>query len=80
MIAQNTPMLAVARKLHFKTEPVSGDATVWHIRARSSLLRRQQQHRDECGVLPASEVAKPSPRAFAAPGRCNAREGREMTG
>jgi hypothetical protein len=32
VIAQNTPMLAVARKLHFKVEPVSGDATVLRVR------------------------------------------------
>jgi len=32
VIAQNRPMLAVARKLHFKVEPVSGDATVLRIR------------------------------------------------
>ena len=31
VIAQNTPMLTVARKLHFKIEPVSGDATVLRI-------------------------------------------------
>jgi RimJ/RimL family protein N-acetyltransferase len=31
VIAHNTPMLAVARKLHFKIEPVSGDATVLRI-------------------------------------------------
>ncbi len=31
VIKQNTPTLAVARKLHFKIEPVSGDATVLRI-------------------------------------------------
>lgn len=31
VMAQNTPMLAVARKLHFKIEPVSGDATVLRV-------------------------------------------------
>jgi RimJ/RimL family protein N-acetyltransferase len=31
VLAQNTPMLAVARKLHFKTEPVSGDAAVLRV-------------------------------------------------
>jgi RimJ/RimL family protein N-acetyltransferase len=31
VIAQNTPMLAVARKLRFKIEPVPGDATVLHV-------------------------------------------------
>lgn len=31
VMAQNRPMLAVARKLHFKTEPVSGDATVLRV-------------------------------------------------
>src|SRR5450631_717764 len=33
--AQNTPMLAVARKLHFRIEPVSGDAAV--LRAQRAL-------------------------------------------
>lgn len=32
VMAQNRPMLAVARNLHFKTEPVSGDATVLRVR------------------------------------------------
>ena len=32
VIAQNTPMLAVAHKLHFKIEPVPGDATVLRVR------------------------------------------------
>ncbi len=36
LIAQNTPMLAVERKLRFKIEPVSGDATVLRIGARCS--------------------------------------------
>jgi hypothetical protein len=31
VITQNTPMLAVARKLRFKIEPVPGDATVLHV-------------------------------------------------
>ena len=31
VIAQNRPMLAVARKLHFRVEPVPGDATVLRI-------------------------------------------------
>jgi len=31
VITQNTPMLAVARKFHFKIEPVPGDATVLHV-------------------------------------------------
>jgi len=31
VIAQNAPMLAVARKLRFKIEPVSGDATLLHV-------------------------------------------------
>ena len=37
VIAQNTPMLAVARKLRFKIEPVPGDATV--LRAQLALQR-----------------------------------------
>ncbi|MGZ5238726.1 MAG: N-acetyltransferase family protein [Caldimonas sp.] len=32
VIAQNTPMLAVARRLRFKVEPVPGDATVLHVK------------------------------------------------
>jgi hypothetical protein len=39
-LAQNTPMLAVVRKLHFKIEPVSGDATVLRIRRALQRLRR----------------------------------------
>jgi RimJ/RimL family protein N-acetyltransferase len=31
VMAQNRPMLAVARKVHFKTEPVSGDGTVLRV-------------------------------------------------
>src|SRR5450755_3496382 len=31
LMAQNTPMLGVARKLHFKIEPVSGDAAVLRV-------------------------------------------------
>jgi len=31
VIAENTPMLGVARRLHFKVEPVSGDATVLRV-------------------------------------------------
>ena len=40
VLAQNTPMLAVVRKLHFKIEPVSGDATVLRIRRALQRLRR----------------------------------------
>jgi acetyltransferase len=31
VMAQNRPMLAVARKLHFSVEPVSGDAAVLRV-------------------------------------------------
>ncbi|SPJ18400.1 conserved hypothetical protein [Burkholderiales bacterium] len=37
VIAENTPMLALARKLHFKVKPVSGDATV--LRVQRALQR-----------------------------------------
>ena len=43
VITQNTPMLAVARKLRFKIEPVPGDATVLHLRLALQRLRRQQR-------------------------------------